>query len=254
MKKSLLFLPLLLSAVLIVACDEEGTTDPVIPEKGKIFLASVPAGAEIWLNGVNTSKITPDTLSNLNAIDQTVTLKLTGYSDSTFTVRVLANQTVSRTITLRSTQDIVSFGPVRIYETVGTTSSQPSGLDLSTGDAFGIMGSDKDKVDIFYSTTGTGGQGYLVQSADLSSQMTRVTKFRIGTGSNLDDGVPSPLHTSGTWTNHMTDRENDYVFLYDDDGNYSKAKIVSFGGGTPGSPAYVEIQWWYNKKTGDVRF
>ena len=125
---------------------------------------------------------------------------------------------------------------------------------MSAGLAYGIAGADKGKVDIYYSTDGTGGQGYLVQSADLSAQMTRVTKFRVGTGTDLNDGVDSPLQTTGTWTNHMGDRETSYVYLYDNDGNYSKAKIISFGGGTPGNPAWVEIQWWYNKTTSDVRF
>ena len=49
------------------------------------------------------------------------------------------------------------YGPVTIYETAGTTASQPSGIDLSSGNAYGVSSTDKDKVDIYYSTDGTGG-------------------------------------------------------------------------------------------------
>lgn len=254
MTRTLVLFSFLLAAVLIPACDDSSPTDPITTSKGSVLLVSVPAGAQIWLTGSNTGKVTPDSLSNLTIADYTVTLKLAGYYDTTFTVRPTANQLVTRTVVLRSTEDYVSFGPVRIWETTGTTSSQPSGLDLSTGSAYGISGADKGKVDIYYSTDGTGGQGYLVQSADLSTQMTRITKFRVGAASNLNDGADSPLSTSGTWINHMGDRETNYVFLYDADGHYSKAKITSFGGGTPGNPAWVELQWWYNSSADDVRF
>ncbi|MCJ7553075.1 MAG: hypothetical protein MUO34_04250, partial [Ignavibacteriaceae bacterium] len=59
---------------------------------------------------------------------------------------------------------------------------------------------------------------------------------------------------TGTWTDNIGDREANYVFLYDHDGNYSKLKIVNFGGGTPNNPAWVEVQWYYNKTMLDNRF
>ncbi|MDZ7626414.1 MAG: hypothetical protein U5J96_18460 [Ignavibacteriaceae bacterium] len=52
----------------------------------------------------------------------------------------------------------------------------------------------------------------------------------------------------------MDDREPNYVFLYDHDGHYSKIKIVSWGGGVPGEPAWVEVQWYYNEVQLDKRF
>jgi hypothetical protein len=253
MKRSLVLIPILLAAMFFSACDDT-TDNPIVTEKGTIFLVSVPPGAQIWLNGVNQSKVTPDSLSNQNVGSYTITLKLSGYADTAFTVTVTANQITAKTIVLRSNEDIASFGPIRIYETVGTTSSQPSGLDLSTGGAYGITGADKGNVDLYYATNGTGGQSYLVQSADLSTQMTRVTKFRVGTGATLTDGVDSWLQSSGSWTNFVTDRQANYFFLYDNDGHYSKAKITSFGGGTPGSPAWVEITYYYNRTADDVRF
>ena len=70
---------------------------------GKIFLTSTPAGASIFLDGVNSAKITPDTLKNISSGEHTVKLTFAGYFDSTFTVTVPnANQTVSQSISLRA--------------------------------------------------------------------------------------------------------------------------------------------------------
>jgi hypothetical protein len=62
------------------------------------------------------------------------------------------------------------------------------------------------------------------------------------------------LESSGTWTDNIRDTEDNYVFLFDDDGHYSKLKIVNRGGGQPGNPAWVEVQWWYNSLPDDTRF
>lgn len=250
--KKLIYLTLfLIAALILVSCDSED--DPITPAaKGNLFVSSIPAGAQIWIDGVNSNKVTPDTVKDLEAKTYDVTLKLENYFDTTFTISVTGNQTsIVTNVQLVSNILLDSFGPVRIWETVGTTATQPSGLDLSTGNAYGIGATNPDRafVDIYYTST-----GFVVQSADISPNMTRVTKFRVGTASDLNDGVDSPLHTAGTWTNNMDDRETNYVFLYDQDGHYSKIKIVDFGGGTPGNPAWVELQWFYNKTTDDTRF
>lgn len=254
MQKLIALLAILTTTFLFTSCNEDSTSPDPTDDPGNMFIESIPPGAEIWLGGTNTNNVTPDTLTNLSPISYEVTLKLENYSDTTFTVVVNSNQTASKTVTLTSNLFLNSFGPVRIFETAGTSVDEPSGLDLSSGIAYGISGSDNDKVDVYYSTDGTGGQGFLVQSADLSPSMTRVTKFRVGSGTDLNDGANSPLESSGMWTNNMSDREDNYVFLYDNDGNYSKVKIISFGGGLPGFPAWVEIQWWYNTSSNDVRF
>ena len=149
------------------------------------------------------------------------------------------------------TSDIYTtlYGPVKIYETAGTTPNEPSGLDLSSGMAYGVSSGQSDLVDIYYSSN-----GYLVQSADLYPGLIRVTKFYVGSSDNLFDGVDSPDKNSGSWTNNMGDREANYVFLYDHDGHYSKIKIVNWGGGVPGEPAWVEVQWHYNETQLDTRF
>lgn len=249
MKKLILLLLLPFAALMITSCDS--SNDPITPaQQGNIFLSSNPAGAQIWLDGTNTSKTTADTVKNVNEGVHSVTLKLQDYRDSTFSISVSGGQTsVVSNVTLVSNILTTLYGPVKIYETIGTSSSQPSGLDLSTGLAYGVSSAQNTLVDIYYSSS-----GFLVQSADLYPNLVRETDFFVSSGTGLFDGEDSPLRNTGTWTNNIGDRENNYVFLYDHDGNYSKLKIVNWGGGVIGEPAWVEVQWIYNKTMLDNRF
>jgi hypothetical protein len=177
---------------------------------------------------------------------------LTDYNDTTFSVTVESGQTVVLVpIVLASNIMTVFYGgqPIRIYETVGTDTTQPSGLDLSSGMAYGVTSSQKGLVDIYYSSN-----GFLVQSANLFTGLIRETDFNVGTSDDIYDGTDSPLNNTGTWTNNISDTETNYVFLYDHDGHYSKLRITGQGGGVPGVPAWVEVQWWYNEVVSDPRF
>lgn len=248
MKKFILLLLVPVVVLFVSSCD---SNDPVTPaDPGSIYLTSNPAGAQIWLDNSNTNLVTPDTVENVAEGVHTVTLKLTEYRDTTFSISVTSGQmSVVTNVVLVS--DIITelFGPVKIYETAGTTASEPSGLDLSTGNPWGVTSDSSGLVDIYYSSN-----GFLVQSADLYPNLNRITKFFVGAGTNLFDGTDSPDRNSGTWTNNIGDREDNYVFLYDHDGHYSKLKIVNWGGGVPGEPAWVEVQWYYNKTYLDNRF
>ena len=250
MRKLSLILLIPIIGLILASCDStENPTTPT-PTKGNIYLTSNPAGAQIWIDGVNTNQVTPDTVKDVEQGTRSVTLKLQDYIDTTFTLSVTAEQTsVVGPIAMTSNIITTLYGPVRIYETVGTTANEPSGLDLSSGTAFGISSTDKDSVDIYYSSN-----GFLVQSAHLSPNLIRETDFFVGAASNLFDDEDSPLRNTGTWTDNIGDRETNYVFLYDHDGHYSKLKIVNFGGGVPGEPAWVEVQWYYNDTQLDNRF
>lgn len=230
----------------LTSCEEETTSPPPEVKYGSIFIQSNPTGAQIWVDNTNTGKVTPDSIINLSIGNHSITLKLSGFSDTTFTVTIIENTTIMSSVTFPiSTQ---TFGPVRIWETVGTTADQPSGLDLSSGFAYGISTDDRDKVDIFYSS-----DGFIVTSADAGTGMTRITYFKIGSSTDLNDGIASSIK-DGTWTKNIPDNTTNYVFLYDNDLHYSKIKIVNRGGGVPGIPAWIEIQWIYNKTVNDVRF
>lgn len=254
MKKLILLLVIPIAGMIFTSCDTSDDPITSTPE-GNIYITSNPAGAEIWLDGTNTLKTTPDTIKNVDEGTHNVTLKLQDYNDTTISVGVSGDQTfVLGPVVLVSNIITTLFGPVRIYETTGTSASEPSGLDLSSGMAWGVTSDSSGLVDIYYSTTGTGGEGFLVQSADLFTGLIRETDFSVGSATNLFDGEDSPLINTGTWTNNIDDRESDYVFLYDHDGHYSKLKIVNWGGGVPGEPAWVEVQWYYNNNTSDERF
>lgn len=241
MKKVIILPIIILLGLSLVSCEDTTTEPTPTPTTGNLAVVSTPAGAQIWVDGTNTGKVTPDTVKNLSAGNHSLTLKLDGFRDTVQTnITITAGQTTSRNITL--VRAARTFGPVRLWETTGTTAAQPSGLQLSSGNAYGISSADKDKVDIYYSSN-----GFVIRSANSATGLTRVTSFFVGSGTNLNDGVDSPLATS-SWGSQMGDRETNYVFLFDNDSHYSKLKIVNFGGGTPGNPAWVEVQYIYNEQ------
>jgi len=240
MEKLILLFIIAFAVLVLTSCDT--TDDPVASaEPGSIYVTSNPAGAQIWLDGVNTSQVTPDTINNLDEGVYTVTLKLTDYNDATFSVSVSSGQTSNLTnIVLVSNLMKTLFGPVKIYESFGTTSSEPSGLDLSRGKAWGVSSDSIGLVDIYYFSDSSG-TSFLVQSADLNPNLIRETDFFVGNSENLFDEEDSPDKNSGTWTNNISSTESNYVFLYDHDGHYSKLKMVNSGGGVPGEPAWIEV-------------
>jgi hypothetical protein len=248
MKKLFLILMIAVLGVFISSCDSEN--DPITPaETGDVFVTSTPSGAQIWIDGTNSGKVTPDTIFNLDVGTYEFVLKLNEYLDATFNVTVVANQTATpNNVTLSTALVLSRYNSVRIWETLAVGANQPSGLDLSIGTALSVAGADKQDVDIYYTSS-----GFLVQSAHLNTTqgLTRETKFFVGSSTDIDDGVNSPLQNSGTWTTNVADTETDYFFLYDADGHYSKARITGRGT-TP--DAWVEITYWYNNAVDDERF
>ena len=253
MKKLIQVLLIPFTILLVTSCSED---DPITPTPtGSIYLTSIPADAEIWIDGSNTFKTTPDTINDVDEGVRSVTLKLQDYRDTTFSITVSEGETSLVTnVVLVSDISTELYGSVRIYETYGTPASQPSGLDLSSGLAYGVSSPEANLVDIYFYSDAAG-FSYLIQSADLHTGLIRKTDFLISSGTNLFDDVDSPLKSTGTWTNKINDTENNYVFLYDYDDHYSKMKIVNRGGGGgPGDPAWVDIQWYYNNIQLDNRF
>ena len=244
MKKYLLLLIVPLAIIILSSCNSTDTTNPPTITKGSIFVQSSPAGASIAVGGSATGKVTPDSVTDLDEGTYNVTLSLSNYKDTTFSVSVTAGtQTPVPLIQLTSDLTTSTYMDT-IWETTGTGADQPSGLDLSAGVAKSSSNSD---IDIYYYSTS---DGFVFE---IRSSTSRSTSFLIGSSTNLFDGVPSPLATN-SWATKMSDRETNYVFLFDADSHYSKLKITSYGGGTVDSPAYVIVQWIYNNKANDVRF
>ena len=249
--KKIIYPLLILFVVLIINSCSDDPTSPSLPE-GNLLITSIPSGAQIWIDGVNTMQTTNDTVFDIEEGVHNVTLKRNEYVDNTFSVNIVADETSTvGPIVLVSDIQTTLFGPVRIYESYGTPASLPSGIDLSTGNAWGISSDSSGVVDIYYYSNSSG-TSYLVRSADLAG-LTRETDFLVGSGTNLLDGTDSPLRNTETWTKDIDRSEDNYVFLYDDDDHYSKFLIVNRGGGS-GSPAYVDVQWYYNNDAQDNRF
>jgi len=253
MKKLILLLIIPFMGLLITSC---GDDDPITAAlEGNLYITSIPAGAEIWIDGVNTSQTTPDTVFNIDEGVRDITLKQDEYKDTTFSVSITAEETsIVGPVVLTSDIQATLYGPKRIWESYGTPASLPSGIDLSSGNAWGVSSDSSGVVDIYYFSNSSG-SSYLIQSADLAG-LTRETDFLVGTGTNLLDGDDSPLRNAGgNWISNIDESENNYVFLYDHDAHYSKFLIVNRGGGSgPGDPAWVDVQWYYNKVVQDNRF
>ncbi|MEI7811568.1 MAG: PEGA domain-containing protein [Ignavibacteria bacterium] len=249
MKKFIIGLFVLVFAVALNSCSDS-TTNPVTPvAKGSLVIKSTPSGAQIWKDGTSTGRVTPDTLTSLDAGTVSITLKLTGFTDIVFSAIVVSDSTTEYNKEFpASTQTFLTS--IKLYETVGTTAAQPSGLILSSGTASGIGSSatDRAKVDVFYNST-----GYVVASANGASGLTRITHFKLASSSTLTDGVASPVKDA-TWVKSVKDTETNYFFAVDNDNHYSKIKIFNRGGGVPGTPAWIEVQYIYNKVAGDTRF
>jgi hypothetical protein len=240
MKKYYYLAFVMLLGLFLSAC-EDSTTDPVDgTDTGSIYIQSSPAGATIYVDGTSSGKSTPDSVLSLSTGSHTIKLVLSNYKDTTFTVTVNKGLQTSKSVTLTSDLTFETFVDT-LWETSGTSADQPSGIDLSTGTA---VSTGNAAHDIYYTST-----GYLI-----TSSTSRSTVFYAGSASNIDDGNDSPLAGTGGWKANVTDRETNYFFLFDQDLHYSKMEIVSYGGGTIGSPAWVIVKWLYNTKANDQRF
>ena len=234
-------------------------TTPSVPTTGSIYIQSSPSGAAISINGSSVNKTTPDSVTNLSAGIYSVKLSLSGYKDTTYSVTVLAGTQISSSITLTSNVSLSAYGPLKIYETTGTTASQPSGLILKNGNASSISTSSSTSalVDLFYYSNSTS-TTYDLRSASLAAGLNRNTYFYAGSSANLNDGVSSPVYnsSSSSWVTKIPDRDTTkYYFIYDQDGHYSKFKVTNYGGGSgPGDPSWVDVTWIYNNTSADLRF
>ncbi|OGU66975.1 MAG: hypothetical protein A2499_17515 [Stygiobacter sp. RIFOXYC12_FULL_38_8] len=81
--------------IVFVSCERDvftGYEEIEEVENCKIFIESDPSKALIYLNGMNTGKKTPDTLSWLSSGENKITLKTNYYDDTTATVDLVKNK------------------------------------------------------------------------------------------------------------------------------------------------------------------
>lgn len=86
--------------ILIITCGEEATTNQTEQEGSKIILSSNPSGAQIYLLGTYTGKVTPDSILTLKDGSYEIMLKLTNFLDTTFIVDIIRNLTTTKSVTL----------------------------------------------------------------------------------------------------------------------------------------------------------
>ena len=215
---------------------------------GSVYVTSTPDLAQIWVDGINTGKVTPDTVANLNVGNHSFILKLNNYVNDTAAVNVQQGpQSLHRTLTV--IKSITQYGPVQAWESADPSATDPSGIVLKSGQAVSIGTSTYGPVDVYYSSN-----GYVVATAyGLHSNTGRSTSFLVGSSNDLTDGVTSPLATN-SWATQVLDTETNYFFLFDSDNHYSKMIITGRGGGTPGNPAWITVKWIYNNNPNDQRF
>ena len=94
-----------LDTTVIVTVIQDSTTTKTVElraavSKGNVYIMSNPPGAQIFLDNLNTDKITPDTLKNITAGSHQITLKENNYTDTTFTVTIINNLTISKSVIL----------------------------------------------------------------------------------------------------------------------------------------------------------
>ncbi len=83
-------------ALSVFSCDKEVTVQPYPePSNGKIIINSAPQNALILVNGRNTGRYTPDSLSYFEDGNYTITLKKKYLKDTSFVVSILNEATVN---------------------------------------------------------------------------------------------------------------------------------------------------------------
>lgn len=92
---------LVILTLLIASCNTNPPTSPEnpLPQLGKAYITSNVDSAEIWLDNINTSKITPDTIETTIGT-HTVTLRKTNYIDISQTIQIIKDSLVSIDISL----------------------------------------------------------------------------------------------------------------------------------------------------------
>ena len=213
-----------------------------------VYVVSVPAGALVSIDGGTASKTTPFTTDSLTAANHTFKFVFSDYT-TTLTQTVSSKKIDTLTFSM-----LTSFSTTSIYETAATGATQYSGLILKTGMTVGFSDiANKGAMDLFFKKT----PDYDLESPALAvdTALLRKTFFKTATGTNLADGVSSPVYdaTPGVWSNFLSNIATmdtaHYFWIYDNDHNYTKAKVAEYHARTSTSdPAYVKLKYYYNSK------
>jgi hypothetical protein len=94
----------LLIVISLFGCDKEVSRSPVEsdPAQGFIYINSLPEGFAIFQNGRNTGRLTPDSISYIEAGSYEITLKKKYYKDTSVVVALLENEKLQVNIDIES--------------------------------------------------------------------------------------------------------------------------------------------------------
>lgn len=213
---------------------------------GVLQIKSEPEQAQIWIDGDNSKSSTPNSFS-LRDGRYSITLKYDEYKDSTFAINIVDAQDTIVKVNLQPT--FVSKYSGVLWDTTKAANNQPSGVQLSTGRLLTIkQGSGQSKlVDIIFAPDGFG--GFIVRAASGVNGMIRLTRIKVSKSRNINDGVNAPTEDP-TWTDSFLASDNNYVFMYDSEGHYSKFQIIR----RFSNPERIEVRWIYNDRPFDGSF
>lgn len=93
-KSLLVILYILLPITIFTGCDKEVSRSPIEPDppEGFIYINSIPERFTIFLNGRNTGRLTPDSISYIDAGEYQITLKKKYFKDTTTIVNLAENE------------------------------------------------------------------------------------------------------------------------------------------------------------------
>ena len=223
-------------------CTEEPPTSTNLDtEKGLIHVNSIPIGAEIFLQGSTTGKITPDSITNLVPNHYDLRIRLNDYADSSLVVNVKAGLETTIDIDLTGTISVESnpSGAEIFLNSITTGRMTPATLDSLFPDIYEVT----LKLEYFMDTSITvpvrpGNQGLFISYSLEDGKITGVGSLPAGV-------VGSPESTEVAIYLSVEDWLYDRIFAFticDASGNYTLDNV------TPGD--YYMDAWKDNDNNG----
>ena len=257
MKKSIIFavFATLLVSLFSVGCgDSSNPVDNTTPatKQGSYFV-SYPVGATIWLDGVNTGKVTPGLLDTIAVGSHTITLKLTNFTDISISKTYAASTVDTVTNTFTGTNYLV-FGPVRVWVSSDLSTSHPSGLSLLKGTSYALNASNANYVDFYLKDGNTAPDSTQAWSATFASSLTRTTHFFGTSETALTVGSNVQAYGTGSWVDKLGLTSSKSFIVYDNDNHYSKVIIAGTGIDASSNKQYIDFRWVYNKLNENYTF
>ncbi len=247
MKKQILVSLFLLTFVslVMVGCSDS-TTNPVDTVKQGAYVVSYPVGAAIWIDNVNTGKVTPALIDTLKVGSHDITLKLTNYDNKAVALSTTSGKIDTVTANL-SGADYAAYGPVRIWVISDTSTQHPSGLCLNNGLPYTIKAANANYVDFFLKDGQTSPDTTQVWQATLTGSLTRNASFFGTSETSLVSGGNVQNHSLGSWSTTLGLSTNKSFIVYDNDNHYSKVLVKATGIDATSKKQWVEFVWIYNK-------